>query len=153
MEITEKKQRQNRNLFIGCLSPFILAFIIFVYFLFSEPSKGYEQADIEATMAELDISEDSAKVILSAKYQREQNISKQFSAYDNSHNRLKDYVKSNLKDPESFKHEGTQYWDKGDHLIILMKYRAKNSFGGYVVGNVKAKSSIDGTELEILSSD
>lgn len=51
-----------------------------------------------------------------------------------------DYLKENLKDPDSvkfaewsrvflFKYEGRNYW------AVRCKYRAKNSFGGYVVAN------------------
>tara|TARA_R110000744_G_scaffold31407_1_gene73868 strand:+ start:403 stop:843 length:441 start_codon:yes stop_codon:yes gene_type:complete len=144
------KNKVNKKQLVGCLIPIFLMFFLFLYILFSEPYKGYEQADVEQMAGELSISEDSAKVLLSANYKRERQIKNQFSGYDNSHLSLTKHIKSNLKDPESFQHISTQFSDNGSHLIVLMKYRAKNSFGGYVVNSAKAKTSLDGTQIQIL---
>lgn len=50
-------------------------------------------------------------------------------------------VKRTLKDPDSFDHIGTVIKPSGDgvHYDALMRYRAKNSFGGYVMGTVLGK--------------
>ncbi len=47
------------------------------------------------------------------------------------------YLKSNLKDPKSYDDiEWSQIVDKNDgKYIVRHKYRAKNSFGGYVIEN------------------
>jgi hypothetical protein len=74
-----------------------------------------------------------------------------FSSWDGSHIKLERLVKSNLKDPGSYEHIETKYADKETHLIVIMKYRAKNSFGGYVVNTVTAKCAINGKVIEVLS--
>lgn len=65
------------------------------------------------------------------------------SAWDGSVHTVKRYLKDNLKDPDSvqyiewspvsmLEHKGENYW------AVRVKYRAKNSFGGYVVSNQMA---------------
>lgn len=50
-------------------------------------------------------------------------------------------VKRGLKDPDSFEHIGTviKPAEDGVTYIALMRYRARNSFGGYVVSTVLGK--------------
>lgn len=50
-------------------------------------------------------------------------------------------VKRSLKDPDSFEHIGTVIKPTGDgaNYDALMRYRARNSFGGYVVSTVFGK--------------
>ncbi|MDD2566050.1 MAG: hypothetical protein PHZ26_05260 [Candidatus Gracilibacteria bacterium] len=88
------------------------------------------------------------------KENREKKIESQFSAWDGSHIKLKDYVKKNLKDPDSFEHIGTKYWILQDkdgtyYISVNMNYRAKNSFGGYVIENYKAFFDIDGNSIKL----
>jgi hypothetical protein len=83
---------------------------------------------------------------------RTEEIKKAFSPWDGSHRELEKYIKRNLKDPKSYEHIETRYGDKGDHIFLYTKYRAKNSFGGYVIGEVTAKANINGTLLEIVAS-
>ena len=56
------------------------------------------------------------------------------SAWDGSHRQTVKLIKKNLKDPKSFEHIETRITpvENGSH-IVFTKYRAKNSFGGYVV--------------------
>lgn len=67
-----------------------------------------------------------------------------FSPWDGSHYELVYWLKSQLKDPGSYEHINTTYRDNSDHLMLYMRYRAKNSFGGYSVGSVSAKAAISG---------
>lgn len=73
----------------------------------------------------------------------EQKAKEQFSAWDWSHKKLTNIVKNNLKDPDSYKHIETTYsvvknLDDSYYVVVFMKYRAKNSFWGYVIWNIKA---------------
>ena len=79
-------------------------------------------------------------------------ISRGFSAVNGSHIRLARWVKKRLRDPGSYEHIETRYIDVGDHLIVTLKYRAKNGFGGFSVESVTAKALIDGTLTEIVSA-
>jgi hypothetical protein len=60
----------------------------------------------------------------------------QNSAWDGSVHQVKAYLKNTLKDPGSF--EATE-WSKvektADGYMVRCQYRAKNSFGGYVITN------------------
>lgn len=84
---------------------------------------------------------------------RQDEISRGFSAWDGSHVQLERYIKKNLKDPDSYEHIETRYGDQGDYLLVSTSYRARNSFGGMVVGKVIAKAAIDGQLIEIVSSE
>jgi hypothetical protein len=81
---------------------------------------------------------------------RVEQIKAQFSAWDGSHRNLERVVKKAMNDPDSYEHDETVYWDKGDHLIVRMSYRGKNAFGGIVKNFVKAKVSLDGQVLQII---
>ena len=75
------------------------------------------------------------------------------SEWDGSVAQVKQYLKRNLKDPDSY--EGIE-WSKvtkvGNQYKVRHKYRAKNSFGGYVIeefiftlnedGNVISKKNL-----------
>ena len=80
-------------------------------------------------------------------------IKAQFSVWDGSNTQLVDLNKKNLNDPKSFDHEKTTYSDKGDHLIIKMTYRAKNSFGALILQNVTAKVDYKTQAIEIISQN
>ena len=59
------------------------------------------------------------------------------SSWDSSVRQVKDYLKKNLKDPNSYESiEWSNVIKQSDgSFIVRHKYRAKNSFGGYVVEN------------------
>jgi len=71
------------------------------------------------------------------------------SGWDGSCPPLVDYLKKNLKDPDSYEHIETGFWNMGDHAVVMTKYRAKNSFGGYMVGYIKAKVTWNCEMLEV----
>ena len=81
---------------------------------------------------------------------RVKQIESQFSAWDGSHNNLERVVKKAMNDPDSYEHDETVYWDKGDYLIVKMTYRGRNGFGGMVRVFVKAKVSLTGQILQVL---
>jgi len=58
------------------------------------------------------------------------------SGWDASVYQVEDYLKQNLKDPESLECIEWSEVQKNDYgFMVRCKYRAKNSFGGYVVNN------------------
>lgn len=62
------------------------------------------------------------------------------SNWDGSHRGITRYLERNLKDPDSYEHIETRVMpvnDNGLHFLIT-QYRAKNSFGGYVVDTISA---------------
>ncbi len=91
-----------------------------------------------------------AKIEIEKIRAREKQIEEQFSAWDGSHRNLERVIKKAMNDPDSYEHDETKYWDRGDHLIVETTYRGKNAFGGVVKNYVKAKISLDGQVLQIL---
>ena len=84
---------------------------------------------------------------------RKQRIESQFSAWDGSHRELEKLIKNSMNAPDSYKHVETKYWDQGDPLIVMTKFRGKNAFGGVITNWVKAKVSLDGNILEVLEQN
>jgi len=85
----------------------------------------------------------AANYLIKFQKERIEIISECFSPWNGSHMALRDLVKSNMNDPDSFDHVETIYFDKQDHLIVNMTYRGKNAFGGVVREFVKAKVDIN----------
>ena len=57
------------------------------------------------------------------------------------HSKVRWYTKKRMRDPDSFKHIETRITSRdqeGNHRLV-MTYRAKNGFGGFNIGNVKAR--------------
>ena len=80
---------------------------------------------------------------------RKEIIDDQFCPWTGKHLRVVSYVRMNMNDPSSFDHVETRYLDKGDHLIVYMKFRGKNAFGGIVANEVTAKVDLNGNILEL----
>ena len=84
-------------------------------------------------------------------------IERQFSQWDGSHRNLYRYLKENLKDPDSLEHIETGYKrnfgkdGKLNTITVTTKYRAKNSFGGYVVEYISADYDLEGNLVKIRS--
>jgi hypothetical protein len=74
------------------------------------------------------------------------------SGWDGSHTSVVRWVKNNLKDPDSYQHKETRItpmMKDGKHVLV-MEYRAKNSFGGYVINSVMATVDNDSCQATIL---
>ncbi len=71
------------------------------------------------------------------KMERERNQAKiQNSAWDNSVYQVEKYLKQNLKAPDSYESiEWSSVVEKDGNYQVRHKYRARNSFGGYVIEN------------------
>lgn len=74
-----------------------------------------------------------------------------FSSWDGSHVKLKQLIRENLNDPDSFEHVETKYRLQKDYAVVTMKFRGSNAFGAIVLNQVTAKISLkDCIVLEVL---
>lgn len=73
------------------------------------------------------------------------------SNWDGSPLKVVDAVKKTLRDPNSFEHDDTRITpvDQAGHNRVVMKYRAKNGFGGMNIGY--AAATIDNRTCDVLS--
>ncbi len=55
-----------------------------------------------------------------------------------------------MKDPNSFGHVNTVYWNMGTHIVVKTTYRGKNSFGALVINWIKAKIDLNGNVISII---
>lgn len=78
----------------------------------------------------------------------EQRIQKLFSAWDGSVPSVEKWIKANIKDPDSYKHIETKYWDQGAKIVIKTKFTATNSFGGRISSLVRAEIDTTGRLIE-----
>jgi len=140
-----KRDREKHKNWINILSVIIVA-VIMVKCYSDEPTKTHSDEVIktktEKTAEQLEIEV----------------IEKQFSPWDGSHRNLYHYLKENAKDPDSLEHIETRYKKNLDKngkfnntISVTTKYRAKNSFGGYVVEQISADCDIDGNIIKIHS--
>ena len=60
------------------------------------------------------------------------------------------FVSSKLKDPKSFDHLSTSYFELNNELFITMEFTAKNSFGGNVRSEVMVKGDTLGNVIEVI---
>ncbi|MBH0088625.1 zinc ribbon domain-containing protein [Pseudoalteromonas sp. NSLLW218] len=77
------------------------------------------------------------------KMNRIRSIEKQFSAFDGSHYQFEKYIKSKMKNPDSYEHVKTVYWDKGDHILVQTTYRGTNSFNAVVTETEQKNYLVD----------
>jgi hypothetical protein len=77
------------------------------------------------------------------KMERVRSIKKQFSEFDGSHYQFEKYIKSKMKNPDSYEHVKTVYWDKGDHILVQTTYRGTNSFNATVTETEEKTYPID----------
>lgn len=82
--------------------------------------------------------------------ERRELISKQFSGWDGSHIKLVSHVKALMNDSGSFDHVSTKYWDKGDYLLVRMRFRGLNGFGGVVIDSASALVDLDGNVIQYI---
>lgn len=84
--------------------------------------------------------------------EREKNLPKiQNSAWDGSVYQVERYLKKNLKDPDSYQSiEWSSIIEKNGNYQVRHKYRAKNSFGGYVVEDCIFTLNKEGDVIDML---
>lgn len=81
---------------------------------------------------------------------RQKKIDDGFSPWDGSHRKLTALVKQNMNDPKSFEYVDGKYWDMDSVIVVNMRYRGNNAFGGKVMESIRATCSIDGDVIEII---
>ena len=86
------------------------------------------------------------------KSDREKKMPKiQNSAWDGSVYQVKNYLKKNLKDPDSYESiEWGSVVEKDGNYQVRHKYRAKNSFGGFVVENCLFILNKEGNVIDVI---
>jgi hypothetical protein len=104
-------------------------------------------------VAEFERKRQKEEDIKEAPNKRKKLLERGFNMWNGSHIKLEKYIKTSLKDPRSYEHIETRYTDKGDFIIVGTKFRARNGFGGMVIGNIAVKASIDGDILELIIKD
>lgn len=82
---------------------------------------------------------------------RQEQIESMFSQYDGSFRPLERIVQNNMNDPDSYEHVETKYVDKDDHIIVVMKYRGNNAFGGKVLETIGARYYLDTNQIEVVT--
>ncbi len=98
-----------------------------------------------------DLGKNSAMNYLKEKKRkRKEKIKLQFYPWNGSHRKLTDFIKKHMHDSDSYEHVETSYWDRGDHLVVMTKYRGKNALGGIVQGMIKVKATIEGDIFEVI---
>ncbi|WP_070157488.1 zinc ribbon domain-containing protein [Sphingobium phenoxybenzoativorans] len=120
-----KAKDKNVNGVVGCLG--VLIFLVMVATCVGKPSDP-QSAAVEAK-AEADKSAENKRKGFHC-----------LSAWDGSHRGVADAVKERLRDPDSFEHIETRIApvDKDGAHALLMKYRARNGFGGMNVSEALA---------------
>lgn len=135
-----------KTLLKAALYLFLFIFLISLCIALLQQSDSSDRQTVASVADTLTISEmikrDSIK-------HRKELINKQFSQWDGSHIKLEQIIKESMHDPDSYKHVETRYSDKGDHLIVITKYRGANAFGGIVTEYAKAKVTLYGKVLEV----
>ena len=135
-EIIVKQKKE-----MGCGGLLVIGFLaMFIYGTFS--SIGDDDSSTSKT----------PPVPKTAEQIRADKVHSAFSGWNGAHRELEKLVKNNLNDPDSYEHIETRYNDNVDHIYVVMKYRAKNGFGGYVVETIAAKASVSGMVTEIVST-
>lgn len=82
---------------------------------------------------------------------RKSKIKSSFSSWDGSHINLVRELKRQMNDPDSFEHVSTVYRDlePKDELVVTMKFRGNNAFGGKILSTVIAVVDLDGNVLSM----
>lgn len=128
--VIKKKEQQVG---IGCLS--VIVIFVILYMIGSFSSDNTKTTTAPKTKEET----------------RQEQIEKNFSAWDGSHRGLTEVIKKSMNDSSSYEHVETVYWDKGDHLVVKTTFRGKNAFGGVVKNWVIAKVDFSGNVIEVIS--
>ncbi len=103
---------------------------------------GCGESSAEKAQREAKVAEQKAQREAKVAEQKAEDKRKGFHclSYNGAHHGVEKYIKANLRDPASYDHIETKITPvskKGEHVLI-MKYRAKNGFGGMNVESLIA---------------
>ena len=148
-----KSINQEKNRFVSFFNKLLLIIAILLFsfislgiYLDSQKTPEQREADKkqhEKEKKEYDEKHKKEKEIEDAKNEEEKLDKAQFnctSHWDGSVPDVVDAVKNNLRDPSSFEHIETKVSlvSKDDEQVVIMKYRARNGFGGMNIESVVA---------------
>lgn len=88
-----------------------------------------------------------------SKEERDAKWKEGFSSWNGSHRQLEKYIKEHMNDEDSYEHVQTLAYDNGSYYAVTTVFKGKNKFGAIVKQTVTAKVAIDGSIIEIVSSD
>jgi hypothetical protein len=116
-------------------------------------AEAWKQEQVAIAAREKKAAEErAAKAAEEAKIaSRRRAIEQQFSAWDGSHVALERIIKKSMNNPDSYKHVETKYGDMGDYILVSTTFRGTNAFGGVVTNTVRAKFTLSGDLIEIVS--
>lgn len=99
-----------------------------------------------------ELEKDVKKVINSTNTKpKKTNPEDQFSKLDGSHNKLTEYIKSKMNDPDSYEHVSTKAATKNDHIFVVTTIRGNNSYGATITTTYQAKCDKDTGEVLSIS--
>ncbi len=77
------------------------------------------------------------------------------SAWNGAHKGIEKHLQKSLKDPDSYEHIETRITPVGPKQkhTLFMKYRARNGFGGYTIGNLTALVNNYGCDATIIRNE
>ncbi|MEX1034823.1 MAG: hypothetical protein WDZ54_02620 [Sneathiella sp.] len=149
IEKLEQKKKKNKESFIGCMSIFVLIFVItLIVKSFTSPDleelKETNPEEYNRLMEEQAVRDrEEAERLAQAEAKKAEDKKAGFhclSAWDGSHIQVKQEVENMMREPDSFEHIETLIGpvnEKGTHTLV-MKYRARNGFGGMSMGRTLA---------------
>ena len=160
-KVCPKCGAQNKRGGNGCIVV-ILVLIVIVAFLVNKTSKAKDRArEISQQVQRERVEAEKAKLAAMTpeqrkEYQKEQwrqQLAKQFAdkferKFDGSIKPVVEYVKNNMKNPNSFEHVKTEWFINKDaerQYIVRMQYRGTNSFNAVVTEQVELVVWQDGT--------
>jgi hypothetical protein len=145
---TQRPKLLNLKTGIGCFGVFAIIFLVVMYNIGANLPKEPEATKRENVGVIADSKEDEIDIKADSLAVRRE-IEAGFSELDGSHIELTKRIKSDMNDPDSYEHLSTNYYDVGDTIIVITKFKGTNGFGGIVTNTVRAKTHIDGHVIAI----
>jgi len=101
------------------------------------------EAKSEASEIQSRLAAERARV--ARKQGREEQIRRQFNAWDGSHTAVERAIKAQMKNPDSYQHVETRFVDSGgENFMVFTKFRGTNSFNAVVPNTAVASVSSEG---------
>lgn len=116
-----------------------------------ENKSSKEAKMVKKTLDSLNsIRNNSVSSLTKTETKSNEEVEKLFSSWDGSLPGLKDYVKNQMNDPDSFEHVETGWKILNDGLHIRMKYRGNNAYGSKILDEINVKTDFQGNILNEL---
>lgn len=138
LDSAESAKAKTQKSCLGCAAVFVGALTLFMLF-----PKTCATSKSDTSVQIVDKT--------SSKSDRSPSI---FSAWDGSCRPLVEYVKDKVRDPDSFEHINTEYIESREYpvsYLVTMRFKSKNSFGGYKVGYITAEVTSGGRITSVVN--